>query len=132
MKASRIYLTAALLGIAGLTWFQGKAVYGFVPSCEKERTAYYPPALRGDLSACASKPNFKPSAAADASKFTKRLNGSWELKMRTEQGLVSDTRLISAKLYFDLTADPAGRIQGAALLLEQQKQEGIIKASTTK
>lgn len=133
MKASRVYSTAVLFLVAGFAWFQGRAVYGFVPSCEKEISQYYPPALKGDLSACAAKPPaFKPTAAADAGKFTHRLNGSWELKMRTVHGIVAETKQMSAKMYFDLSADPAGRISGAALLLESPNGTGILKASTTK
>src|SRR5215467_13255652 len=101
MKASRIYFTGGLLAAA-----VAGALYGFVPSCEKELAQYYPLALRGDLSACGAKTvSFKPTAAADPARFARLLNGSWELKMRTTQGLVADTRLTSARLYFDVAAD---------------------------
>jgi len=133
MKISHVYRTSALLLAGVVILSQSSALYGFVVSCEKELAQFYPPALKGDLSACAqTKPVIKPTAAADLTKFTRRLNGTWELKMRTVQGLASDVNQLSAKLYFDLAGEPGGTVTGAALMLESSKTEGLIKASATK
>lgn len=128
MKASRIVPAGALaLGTFALCF----TLFGFVPSCEKELASLYPPALKADLSACAmARPTVKPTAAADIGKFAKRLNGTWELKMRTIQGITSDTRQLSAKLYFDIAPGTGSSLAGNALLLEQPKQETITRVST--
>jgi len=120
-------ITLAVL-IAG---FQTASLFGFVPSCEKELATLYPAALKADLSACgASKTAVKPTAAADLAKFTSRLNGTWNLKMRTVQGITSDARQLSARLYFDLSPESAVRAAGGALMLERPKDETVRRVST--
>jgi hypothetical protein len=128
MKASRIVRPGAIaLGTFALCF----TLFGFVPSCEKELASLYPPALKADLSACAmNRPVVKPTAAADLSKFARRLNGAWELKMRTVQGITSDTRQLSSKLYFDIAPGAGGSLAGNALLIEESKPDIISRAST--
>jgi hypothetical protein len=104
---------------------------GFVPSCEKELATLYPAALKADLSTCSmARPTVKATAPADISKFMRRLNGTWELKMRTIQGITSDTGQLSAKLYFDLVPASGSEVTGAALLLERPKDGPMTRVST--
>jgi hypothetical protein len=130
MKASRVIQAGVItLGTFALCF----TLFGFVPSCEKELASLYPPALKADLSACAlAKPVVKPTAVADITKFARRLNGAWELKMRTVQGITSDTRQLSSKLYFDIAPGAGNSLAGNALLIEQTKPDLVSRVSTTR
>jgi hypothetical protein len=133
MNVLRIFQAGGLTVAAAAVCFQAASLFGGVPSCEKELAKLYPPALKGDLSACAVlNPAVKPTAAADLSKFARRLNGTWELKMRTIQGITADTRQLSAKLYFDVAPESGIRAAGNALMLEVPKTELIQRVSTPK
>ena len=92
------------------------SVLAFVPSAKKELSALYPPILRGDLSACSAKAAVAPTATAARSKFVQRLQGTWELKSRTVQGITVNSSERLARLYFDLIAPV-----GAALLIDRSR-----------
>ena len=131
MKSVRLFQIGLASG--GLLIVSAISMFGFVPSCEKELATLYPPALKADLSACATpRPAIKPTAAADLSRFAKRLNGTWELKMRTIQGITSDTRQLSARLYFDLAPGAGPQLAGGALLLEHPKEELIQRVAAAR
>lgn len=94
-------------------------VLAFVPSCEEELARAYPPALKADLTACNDpKARAVPDTVADFDKFTRRLNGTWKLRSRTEQGITVSTDARYTRLYFDLEPS-GGALRGAALLLDR-------------
>jgi hypothetical protein len=111
--AAGALLTALLVGLAVAD------VFAFVPSCEEELAKAYPPALKADLTACKDPAAVKvPDTAADLDQFTRRLNGTWKLRSRTEQGITVSTEGRYSRLYFDLDGGREG-VRGAALLLDR-------------
>ena len=111
----------------------GVALFATIPSCQKEMATLYPKAMTPDLSVCgASDTKFKATAPADISKFGKRLNGTWELNMRTVQGITIDTQGSLARLYFDMSPAADGKVSGAALQVEQPKEATMQRVSTPK
>jgi hypothetical protein len=124
-----VHLGTLALGFLALCF----TLFGFVPSCEKELATLYPGALKADLSVCSlPRPAIKATAAADVAKFARRLNGTWELKMRTVQGITVDTNQLSANMYFDLTPMSTSQVTGAALLLERPKDTPLLHVSEPK
>lgn len=110
------------LACAALT---GGAAWAFVPSCEKELAAAYPPLLKGDLTACSEEPSLPlVTERAEAGAFARRLNGTWELSMRTVHGINVDTATRTARLYFDLN-NAGPKLVGAALLIDRTSGEEV-------
>jgi hypothetical protein len=88
--------------------------------------AAYPPLLKGDLTACNAEPGAPPTTTnrAEAGTFAQRLNGTWELAMRTVNGINVDTATRTGRLYFDL-ANSGPRLVGAALLIDRTHDEEL-------
>ncbi len=106
------------------------SVYAFVPSCEKQLAEAYPPALKADLTACNDPAaRVAPDGAADLDQFSHRLNGTWKLRSRTEQGISVSTEGRSSRFYFDLEPS-GGAARGAALLLDRASDPKPEPAST--
>ena len=119
---SRALAAAALLVLAAA------AASAFVPSAEEELARVYPPALKSDLGSCHDPTaRVTPDTQADLATFGGRLNGTWKLRSRTQQGLSVDTKGRNSRLYFDLGAVEGNRVSGAALLVDKPS-EGAAKA----
>lgn len=127
----------ALAGIGGIAVLAAVLVSGyvadafaFVPSCEEEIAQAYPPALKADLTACTDpKARVASDADADLDKLTRRLQGTWKLRSRTEQGITVSTEGRYSRLFFDLESN-GGQVRGAALLLDRPEGEKTAKAAT--
>jgi hypothetical protein len=123
-RAFRALAAFALVGVVGAV-----GALAFVPSAEEELARAYPPALKGDLGACNDPAaRLVPDTQADLAKFAGRLNGTWKLRSRTQQGLSVDTTGRTSRLYFDLGAVEGTRVTGAALLVDRPAQGGAKNA----
>lgn len=117
MKRMRWVILLSVVGLAGLV---AAAAMAFVPSCEEELAQAYPSAFIADLGACdEAAPQMQDGVIADLDRFTSRLNGTWELNLRTQQGLPEELADFNRRLYFDLQRGEDSAITGVALLLDQ-------------
>jgi hypothetical protein len=66
-----------------------------------------------------------PDTQADLGEFAAQLNGTWKVRSRTHQGISEEVQGRSRRLYFDLVPDDAGRIAGAALLVDRPRQGAV-------
>ncbi len=116
-KMQPIRLAVWLTGVGVVLWTA--AALAFVPSCEEELAQAYPSAFVADLGACdEAAPAVEAGALADLGKFTHRLNGTWELNLRTRQGLPEDLAGQATRLYVDLVAQGEA-VQGVAMVVQQ-------------
>ena len=117
MKRMRWTILLSAVCVAGLL---ATASMAFVPSCEEELAQAYPSAFVADLGACdEAAPQIQENMIADFGKFANRLNGTWELNLRSQQGLPDELDDFNRRLYFDLKKAGDDSITGVALLLDQ-------------
>lgn len=118
----KAFAPLALLAMVALASGYVVDAFAFVPSCEEEIAQAYPPALKADLTACTDpKARVASDADADLDKLTRRLQGTWKLRSRTEQGITVSTEGRYSRLFFDLESN-GGQVRGAAMLLDRENE----------
>lgn len=109
-----------LVSLVSLMLLGAVAVWAFVPSCEEELAQAYPSQFVADLGSCdEGSPQPVEGVVADASEFASRLNGTWELNLRTHNGLPDTLVSGATRLYIDMQATADAQIRGTALMINR-------------